>query len=96
MYPAAKTGDWGLATKIKHGDSKNPVHLRGAGTEPYFSPVGAIESTLEKLLTPAKGAKSPLLGGGPHGANQEAPGRNSSIARAISENKCLGYWRNNV
>ena len=62
MYPAAKTGDWGLATKIEHGDSNNPVYLRGAGTEPYFSPVGAIENTLEKLLTPAKGAKSPLLG----------------------------------
>ena len=96
MYPAAKTGDWGLATKIKHGDFLNPVYLRGAGTEPYLSPVSAIESTLEKLLIPVKGAKTPHVGGDPHGTIEWALGRNSSIARAICANQCLGHWRNNV
>ena len=47
MYPAAKTGDWGLASKIKHGDDDNPVLLRGAGTEAYFPPVSAFQSTLD-------------------------------------------------
>ena len=48
MYPAAKTGDWGLAAKIEHGDFRNPVYLRGTGTEPYLSPVSAIVKELLK------------------------------------------------
>ena len=47
MYPTAKTGDWGLATKIEHGDYRNPVCLRGTGTEGYMSPVSAIEIILK-------------------------------------------------
>ena len=96
MYPAVKTGDWGLATKIEHSDDQNPVYLRGAGTDLYLAPVSAVESTLDNLLIPAQGAKNPRLRGGSYGTNQGAQVRKSSIAKALCANKCLGYWRNNV
>lgn len=72
MYPSAKTGDWGLATKIEHSDHRNPIYLRGAGTEGYLSPVSAIESAFEKLLIPVKGAKTPLIERGFYRTNQWA------------------------
>ena len=43
MYPAAKTGDWGMARKIGSDDDYNPLLLRGAGTEGYLASVSAIQ-----------------------------------------------------
>ena len=38
-YPVAKTGDWGLAIKVKPNDPANPLRMRGAGTRVYYAPV---------------------------------------------------------
>lgn len=51
MYPVAKTGDWGLAAKIKPGDHRNPIVLRGAGTHEYLAPVSMFHVMFERSLT---------------------------------------------
>lgn len=58
LYPVAKTGDWGLARKVKHDDHRNPIGLRGAGTESYYAPVSIPENQIGKSLNLVKGAKS--------------------------------------
>ena len=45
-YPFAKTGDWGLATKIEHNDRRNPVGFRGTGTAEYLAPVIHIQTSI--------------------------------------------------
>lgn len=48
--PVAKTGDWGLATKIKQSDRNNPIGLRDAGTRAYYAPVSTIQIDVDKSL----------------------------------------------
>ena len=46
-YPFAKTGDWGLAQKIKpNDDHDNPVRFLGAGTDLYHAPVSDIQMSI--------------------------------------------------
>ena len=58
-YPVAKTGDWGLACKIKPDDHENPIGLRGAGTPDYLAPVSTLGIRSDTTLTLIKGAKTP-------------------------------------
>lgn len=46
-YPVAKTGDWGLASKVKHDDHINPLGLRGAGTKAYYAAVSIIQTDVD-------------------------------------------------
>lgn len=59
MYPVAKTGDWGLATKIKRNDYRNPIVLRGAGTHEYLAPVSMFQVIFDRSLTSERNKGSP-------------------------------------
>ena len=58
-YPVAKTGDWGLATKIKSDDLRNPIGLRGAGTEAYYAPVSIVQINFGESLISSKEQRIP-------------------------------------
>lgn len=59
MYPVAKTGDWGLAAKLRPNDYRNPILLRGAGTPTYLAPVSMFEVNSDRLLTSERNKGSP-------------------------------------
>ena len=59
-YPFPKTGDWGLATKIKYSDITNPIGFQGAGTTAYLAPVSSIQMSINLTLISCKEQRSNL------------------------------------